>query len=138
MLCILDTDHISLLQRGHPQVAQRLFEIPLAQRAVTIITVAEQVKGRLAVVSAARDENEATRAFGNLQDTLEFYQAIQVLPYLPEAQTYFQQLRQQKIRIGTQDLRIAAIALANQATLVTRNGRDFSQIPGLLTADWSV
>jgi tRNA(fMet)-specific endonuclease VapC len=43
----------------------------------------------------------------------------------------FHQLHQQRLRIGTQDLRIAAIALANGCILITRNRRDFERAPGL-------
>ena len=49
-LYILDTDHLSLLQRGPPFVLARLASVPIAWRAVTIITVDEQLQGRLAVV----------------------------------------------------------------------------------------
>jgi tRNA(fMet)-specific endonuclease VapC len=40
--------------------------------------------------------------------------------------------------IGPYDLQIAAIAIANNATLVTHNTREFQRVPGLLIDDWEV
>lgn len=51
------------------------------------------------------------------------------------AAAIFTSLRQQKLHIGTLDLRIAAVALAAGATLVTRNRRDFDRAPGLVIED---
>jgi len=34
------------------------------------------------------------------------------------------------------DLKIASIALANDATLLTGNSNDFSNVPGLRIEDW--
>ena len=48
----------------------------------------------------------------------------------------FASLRQQRIRIGTMDLKIASIALVNDALLVTANLHDFSQVPGLRCENW--
>ena len=38
--------------------------------------------------------------------------------------------------IGPHDTLIAATALRHQATLVTRNVREFSRVPGLLWVNW--
>jgi len=49
----------------------------------------------------------------------------------------FRKLQASRVRIGTMDLRIAAIAIANDATLLTRNLSDFGKVPGLRAEDWS-
>ena len=138
MLHIFDTDHISLLQRRNANVIARLERISLDERAVTIITVIEQIQGRLAVIHHATSEADVARGCERLQETMGFYASIYVLPYDVEAQLQFAHLRREQVRIGTQDLRIAAIALSKNATLVTRNTRDFAKVPGLHIVDWSL
>ncbi len=138
MLHIFDTDHISLLQRRNAHVIARLERISLDERAVTILTVIEQIQGRLAVIHHATSEADVARGCERLQETMGFYASIYVLPYDVEAQLQFAHLRRQQVRIGTQDLRIAAIALSKNATLVTRNTRDFAKVPGLHMVDWSL
>jgi tRNA(fMet)-specific endonuclease VapC len=135
---ILDTDHVSLFQRNHLQVRENLARVSPVNRAVTIVTAAEQFQGRLAAIHRAKSEAEAVVGFEQLHDTIRFYRDIQVLPYDEVARTIFEQLRKQKVRIGTQDLRIAAITLSQRAILVTRNHRDFAQVPQLTIVDWSV
>jgi tRNA(fMet)-specific endonuclease VapC len=94
-----------------------LVRVNVADCAVTIITVAEQMQGRLAVIRRARKEADAVRGFERLRETLAFYLAVQVLPYDAPAVAEFERLRRQRIRIGTQDLRIASIVLSRDATL---------------------
>ncbi|GAA6617295.1 type II toxin-antitoxin system VapC family toxin [Scytonema sp. NUACC26] len=60
-----------------------------------------------------------------------------ILQYDEKSQEIYQNLRNQRIRIGTQDLRIASIVLANKGILLTRNLRDFEKVPGLTIQDWS-
>jgi tRNA(fMet)-specific endonuclease VapC len=136
-LYILDTDHISLLQRGNPAVSAHLRRIDPLHCAVTMITLVEQVQGRLAQIHGIRIETDAPRLFRLLQTTMMFYQGITVLPYDEQAATRFIQLRKEKLRLGTQDLRIASIAIVAGAVVVTRNWQDFRQVPGLTLEDWT-
>lgn len=62
---------------------------------------------------------------------------MDVLPFDREASFHYERLRKAKIRIGTLDLRIAAIAIAHSATLITRNTRDFEQVTGLRFENWT-
>ena len=53
-LFVLDTDHISLLQRGHPGVIERFNQIPENSIAASIITYEEQLIGAGARISSSR------------------------------------------------------------------------------------
>jgi len=69
---------------------------------------------------------------------LSAFAAAQVLPFDRDAALVFDGLVAQRVRIATMDLRIAAIALENGLTVVTRNRRDFGRVPGLTIVDWSI
>jgi tRNA(fMet)-specific endonuclease VapC len=58
------------------------------------------------------------------------------LPWDDEAATRFRSFRQQGIRIGTMDLKIACIVLEYDAVLLTRNRSDFEKVPGLRFENW--
>jgi tRNA(fMet)-specific endonuclease VapC len=66
-----------------------------------------------------------------------YFARVNLLDYSADAAGHFAAWRSQRVRVGTQDLRIAAMALAVGGTLITRNRRDFQQVPGLLLEDWS-
>lgn len=137
-LYVLDTDHLSLLQRGHPHVIARLAGIPIAQRAVTIITADEQLQGRQAIIRRSKTQADTAVAYERLRETIQFFTSVRILSYDAAAAALFETLRRQGIRIGTQDLRIASICLSQQAILATRNQRDFRQVPNLVIEDWSL
>ncbi|MFO0893088.1 MAG: type II toxin-antitoxin system VapC family toxin [Isosphaeraceae bacterium] len=132
---LFDTDHLTLFQHGHPPLGVRLSTVPAGSVGVSIVTVEESIRGRLAQLSRASDGPTRIRRYAMLGETIQLFASIPVIPYDTEAESRFDAIR--KLRIGSQDLRIAAIALANQLTLVTRNRRDFSRIPGLTIDDWS-
>jgi tRNA(fMet)-specific endonuclease VapC len=60
------------------------------------------------------------------------------LPFDDPCEAQFQQLRGLRLGIGVQDQKIAAVALVNGLTLLTRNRQDFSQVPGIQLDDWSI
>lgn len=66
-----------------------------------------------------------------------YYCYIKVLPFDEAASEMYRQLVQRGVRIGSQDLKIAAIVFVHQSTLVTSNLRHFDQIPGLSIEDWN-
>jgi tRNA(fMet)-specific endonuclease VapC len=137
-LYILDTDHISLQQRADRAVLQRLQMIRQEDSvAVTVVTVEEQIRGRLEIIRRHGASELQVAAYTALQQTLRYFATWHVLDFSQAAFDHFARLRDQRVRIGSQDLRIAAITLANDATLVTRNTRDFAQVPGLVIHDWS-
>jgi tRNA(fMet)-specific endonuclease VapC len=67
----------------------------------------------------------------------ECFMGVAVADATVRAAALVSDLRTQDIRIGTQDLRIAAMAVVHDTTLVTRNARDVAQTPGLVIEDWS-
>jgi len=95
------------------------------------------MQGRLAQVNAVRKTDELIPAYRLLHQAVTFFQTIRIIDFDGQAATVFDKLRQHKVRIGTLDLRIASVALAVEATLVTRNRRDFEKVPGLSIEDWS-
>jgi tRNA(fMet)-specific endonuclease VapC len=137
-LWILDTDHVSLFQTGHPLVTQRVQSIEPNALAVTIVSVEEQMYGRLNRIRRAKSTDDLKLGYFNLNRTLEYFQTINVIDFDQAAADCYQEIIGQKLRVGTQDLKIAAITLSRQAIVVTRNYRDFSKVPGLQIEDWSI
>jgi tRNA(fMet)-specific endonuclease VapC len=134
---LLDTDHVSLHERGHPPLRAHFEAVPPDSIAVSVVTVEEALRGRLAVLARQTTGQDRERAYAKLMETVRFFSAIQVVLFDARCEQQFQALRSRRVRMGTQDLRIAATALANGFTLVTRNRRDFERVPGLTVEDWS-
>jgi len=70
--------------------------------------------------------------------TLKYFGTVNVLDFDEDAWNCYTDLVRQKIRIGTRDLRIAAVVMSKNAILVTRNRRDFERVPGLRFEDWTI
>lgn len=136
-LYVLDTNTVTYLHRGNENLKWQIQQAGSDRVATTIVTLYEQLRGRIALVNRKQSEASLMKAFEELRSTHSYYCKVQILQFDEAAAVEYRSLLQQKIRIGVQDLRIAAIVLANKATLITSNLRDFQQIPDLQIADWS-
>jgi len=137
---ILDTDCFSLWQQNHPMMVQRV-EVNAENLAVTIVTVEEAIRGWFDFIRKASAPSQADKlvwGYTRLWDTLDDFKILNILKIDQNAFTIYTEFFRQRIRIGTQDLRIAAIVLANNAILVTCNKQDFEKVPGLVQEDWTI
>ena len=139
MPVILDTDHLTILQRQGPEADRllgRLDQLAPDDIATTIVSFQEQVQGWLAYLNSAGRDNEVLRAYAELDKIRRSFQKMNVLPFADDALDCFKSLRKRCRRVGTLDLRIASIALTTEARLLTGNLRDFRKVPGLVAEDW--
>jgi len=139
-LYILDTDHVSLWLEDHPTVRSKATEFE-ADLAITIVTVQELFNGWVGRLNDPAQANHQVRLYAKLSRIVAYLQEVKVLELDEVADRCFRQmltdypnLRKNRIQ---KDMRIAAIVLSRNATVVTRNRRDFEQVPGLKIEDWS-
>lgn len=131
-LALLDTDTLSLLRRGHPEVSQRAaaYIVQHKRLAFTSLTRYEVVRGYRAI-----------GAYRQLQVFEQFCRRCRIFPLgdkaLDIAATCYADLRRRGELIGEVDLLIAGIALANGMGVATRNTDHFSRVKDLYVEDWS-
>src|SRR5436190_13025783 len=114
-MILLDTDHLSVLTdrraADHANMVRRLQSAgePLA---IPIVAVEEQCKGWLAKLGRTRDIHQQITPYERLAELFDFLAEWDIIPLSAAAADRFGELRRQKIRLGSQDLKIAAIAMA--------------------------
>jgi tRNA(fMet)-specific endonuclease VapC len=135
---VLDTDTLTLLLKGHFKVRERRSR-EADEVVISILSRIETLQGRFATLMKAADGPELERGQQRLDQAERDLAAFRVLPVTAAVATEFDQLRENKKlkKIGRADLLIACIALANRATLVTRNVKHFGQVPGLQVENWA-
>ncbi|MDP3872314.1 MAG: type II toxin-antitoxin system VapC family toxin [Methyloversatilis sp.] len=131
-MLILDSNTISYYFRGDPQVVLRLQALSPADVAVPAIVEYELRYGLLRLPPLA--------AVPRLAALAALLRPMQVLPFDSECAAQAARLRTELEATGTpigpHDTLIAATVLRHQATLVTRNVREFSRVRGLQWLDW--
>ncbi len=135
---LLDTDTLSRLYAGNINVVARLKAVEESEVGITIITKAEVLRGRIDYLLKAETGGDLLKAQELLFRTEEFLRELLIIPINQAASLEFERLRavSNLRKIGRADLLIASVALANRATLVTRNTRHFKQVPGLRVENW--
>lgn len=114
MKYLLDTDHISFLQRRtgseFANLTARIAQHSPADFALSVVSFHEQVLGAHTFINRAQTKADVIRGYRLLLETLQGFSTAPVLPFDAGAIAIFDELRAQKIRVSTMDLRIAAIA----------------------------
>jgi tRNA(fMet)-specific endonuclease VapC len=134
---VLDTDIVSLLQHGHQTVAMQIGKYSPEKVATTIISVEEQLSAWYTLLRRAKTARELVPVYRRMSETFQFLSRLPALTFTEAAAELYERLRKQNPRTGRMDLRIAAIAIAHDATLVTRNLGDYRDIQDLRLVDWS-
>lgn len=138
---LLDTDHISLALRGNPNIVNRLQNLRKSQWAVSVISIQEIFNGWISVLNDPRYKDQQVELYTRLWRSNEFFQRAQVLNFDTSADITYKQLLQNHPHLSKRrlekDVKIASVAIASQAIMVTRNQSDFTLIPGLQIQDWS-
>jgi tRNA(fMet)-specific endonuclease VapC len=138
---LLDTDHISFLQRGTGQefeaIHSRINLSTDGDLALSVISLHEQTIGCHAYINRASNPGETVRGYAMLARVLDAFSTAAILPFDMQAAQQFEILKALKTGVATLDLRIAAIAISRGTILVTRNSKDFAKITGLKIEDWT-
>lgn len=133
---LLDTDHLTLFEYGHPALLQKIISQAIGAVGISPISVEEALRGRLALLAKAKTGQERVLRYTRLADTVQMLGQFPLAAYDDKAEAEYQHLRSLKLKIGTQDLKIAAVTRSHSLTLLTRNRQDFATVPELLVEDW--
>jgi tRNA(fMet)-specific endonuclease VapC len=141
MKYLFDTDHLSILQKStgqdYQRLSQKMEKIPISDFAISIITVHEQLLGSHTYINRAADESHLLRGYAMMAQIINNTKIIPTISFEGRSLAVFNELKSRKIKVATMDLRIASIAISYDLTLLTRNRKDFGQIPNLSIEDWT-
>ena len=139
-MILFDSDHLTvLINRNHSQhgVLRKNIDRSLDETfAIPIVAIEEQCRGWLAQIHRLRSIHRQVQAYNRLAELFDFVNEWTVVQLDADSANLYEQLQARRLRIGTQDLKIASIALTNDALLLSANRRDFERVPGLKVENW--
>jgi len=135
---VLDTNHFRELSENSDAGRKllRCIDEHRAEVFTCIVVIEETVRGWFAVLNKRPPGRDQLAPYARLKRDLESLTEFVILPFDETAADHFHRLRVEFPRTGTMDLKIAAICLTHDATLLTRNLSDFQGIPGLRVENW--
>jgi len=140
-MIVFDTDHLTVIQRqnepAYSRLRSRLRQAAAETICTTIVNVEEQMRGWLAVINRAKRLEQEVAAYRRLHALFAFFGDILVLDFDEAAAAQFARLRRSRLRLGSMDLKIAAVGLSRGALLLSRNLMDFQRVPDLQVEDWT-
>jgi tRNA(fMet)-specific endonuclease VapC len=139
-MILLDSDHLSMLKYSKTstfsRLAGRMADSVDQDFATTAISVEEQFRGWLAQINRTNDVAKQVLTYRELVGLIEFFGFWKIADFDERAADQFKNFRRLKMRGGTMDLKIAAIAVTQDALLLTANTQDFEKVPGLRIENW--
>jgi tRNA(fMet)-specific endonuclease VapC len=139
-MILLDTNHLSVLwfaqDKQNSNLANRLAACADKRLATTVITMEEILRGWLAEIKRLQEFDKQILIYERLASVVERFSQWEVVGFGRSAVTMLEALLKQRVRIGIMDLKIASIALAHGALLLTANVKDFRRVPSLRVENW--
>jgi len=139
-MIVLDTDHVAVLRypehSNYATLSARMDQSADTLFVTTAVSLEEQMRGWLAAIHRTRAVHDQILYYTRLIGLVEFFSRWEILAFDEPAADGFVALRNSGIRIGSMDVKIAAIALTRDSLLLSANLRDFQQVPGLRVEDW--
>ncbi len=138
MFAVLDTNHLREYIHGTSagDALRSRIQARDADVFTSIVAVEESVGGWLAYVRRHKAGLNQLQGYERLHDCISALGKLTILPFDRESALIFHELERQRLRVGTMDLKIAAICMAHDALLLSRNIVDFVKVPGLRVENW--
>jgi predicted nucleic acid-binding protein len=137
---ILDTDVVTLFfhhRNQQPILVSRVLATSPERLWISVITAEEMIQGAFKLIRHDQRKGKGTGGYALLARILQDIPSFQILPFNDQANLIYKAMPAAIKRLGSADCRIAASAIAYGYTVITRNARDFGQIPNVKFEDWT-
>ena len=139
MKYLLDTDHLSILQRkagpDFLRLSNWMGQCSVADFACCVVSLHEQLLGAHNFLNQAKNSAGLVRGYQFLERLPRDYLTFALLPFDSASAAIYDRLLARNLRLNAMDLRLASIALARGLIVLTRNLRDFGRVPALAIED---